>query len=175
MRCYQRRRNCGSIFQIDNIRVFTRRDCCVERLRRALVILSGKGTQVIKIPDVRPVYGFPINGRTARSVRVQRLDGGYIHMSEVEVAGRLMNGAGNPVVKKPKAERAQGETVAAINVFKRAKTDRDEVMKSPQYGQARKANAQNQRLIASRKNLEAIKTSRPSRPRSPPHNATTNR
>jgi hypothetical protein len=80
-------------YRLREIRIFNRGDCCPERARTIRVLLSADGM------NFSPAYNHdgstftgtplvvPLDGRTARFVRLQLAENAWFHLDEVEVYG----------------------------------------------------------------------------------------
>jgi hypothetical protein len=87
----------GAAHVLSEVRIYNRLDCCSERARTIQVLLSQDGGSWQKIyvhngsvfggSDGRPLV-VPLNGRTARYVRLQLAENNYLHLEEVEVYGQ---------------------------------------------------------------------------------------
>ena len=87
----------GSPMSLSEVRVYNRMDCCQERARTLLVMLSDNGRDCITVyrhdgsvfggvPNGRPLV-VALNGRQARYLRLQLDDTNWLHLDEVEVMG----------------------------------------------------------------------------------------
>ena len=85
----------GAITSLGEVRMFNRRDCCLERSKTIQVLLSDDGVnwkRVFSNPGtVFGTDGLPLRvslkGNAARFVRLQLTEAEYLHLDEVEVYG----------------------------------------------------------------------------------------
>ena len=86
----------GAAYRLGEVRLYNRLDCCGERARTVQVMLSGDGRTWRTVyrhdgtlfggRDGKPLV-VPLNGETARHVRLQLNEANWFHLDEVEVMG----------------------------------------------------------------------------------------
>ena len=88
----------GAVRSLAEVRIFNRLDCCSERARTILILLSNDGSNWTRVfandgsvfggqSDGRPLRVL-LNGKTARYVRLQLNETNYLHLDEVEIYGQ---------------------------------------------------------------------------------------
>ena len=118
----------GATARIDSIRIHNRLDCCSERARTLQVMLSDNGQDwriayrhngsLFGGKDGRPLV-VPLQGSTARYVRLQLNESNWFHLDEVEVIGTLSTASvppaqGGPVSGNTGTTPAKGGGVGSV-------------------------------------------------------------